>query len=65
MYIQPLFRQLVAAARTELANPPLANPLPASSTPPPVSPSTYTLHFTLPLYAPWALNIYLSMNMQI
>lgn len=28
MYIQPLFRQLVAAARTELANPPLANPLP-------------------------------------
>lgn len=25
----------------------------------------YTLHFTLPLYAPWALNIYLSMNMQI
>lgn len=34
MYIQPLFRQLVAAARTRLANPPPVNPLPASSTPP-------------------------------
>jgi len=34
MYIQPLFRQLVAAAaRTRLANPsPASNPLPASAT---------------------------------
>lgn len=42
MYIQPLFRQLVAAAaRTRLANPSLAsNPLPASSSSPTSSTSS-------------------------